>query len=215
MRLEHQKSDTDGLYRWGYELVMPEPTIKYLSVSASVFSLSYFADSQLSVKQKVKSIEGMVLNFLTLFALMSGGVREIMPFVRYIAQYVDLEWDNIKAKVSTSSSTISLISIDVRGHLTLTDLHFLAAAMLQDKGKGVVCAATWLMPAALVPRAWDFPAPDPPPDADPKDPSPSSAPRSTADPLSHASDTSFLPQGRPGGDGVTITSSPRDRPNHS
>lgn len=26
----------------------------------------------------------------------------------------------------------------------------------QDKGKGVVVAATWLIPVALVPRPWDF-----------------------------------------------------------
>ncbi|KDE09496.1 hypothetical protein MVLG_00396 [Microbotryum lychnidis-dioicae p1A1 Lamole] len=29
----------------------------------------------------------------------------------------------------------------------------------QDKGNGVVLAATWLLPIALVPRAWDFPLP--------------------------------------------------------
>ena len=36
----------------------------------------------------------------------------------------------------------------------------------QDQGQGVVCAATWIMPAALVPRPWDFPAPPPSSDAD-------------------------------------------------
>jgi hypothetical protein len=35
------------------------------------------------------------------------------------------------------------------------------AIKAQDKGKGVVCAATWVCPAALVPRPWDFV--DPPP----------------------------------------------------
>ncbi|KZT26845.1 hypothetical protein NEOLEDRAFT_1177422 [Neolentinus lepideus HHB14362 ss-1] len=29
----------------------------------------------------------------------------------------------------------------------------------QDRGEGVVCAATWIMPAAMVPRPWDFPPP--------------------------------------------------------
>jgi hypothetical protein len=29
----------------------------------------------------------------------------------------------------------------------------------QNKGNGVVCAATWVCPAALVPRSWDFPDP--------------------------------------------------------
>ncbi|GJJ06077.1 hypothetical protein Clacol_000266 [Clathrus columnatus] len=31
----------------------------------------------------------------------------------------------------------------------------------QDKGEGVVCTATWIMPIALIPRPWDFP-PAPP-----------------------------------------------------
>jgi len=31
----------------------------------------------------------------------------------------------------------------------------------QDRGNGVVCAATWIMPAALVPRSWDFSPPPP------------------------------------------------------
>lgn len=58
----------------------------------------------------VKSISGALLNFLTAFALFSNGVREMLPFVRYIAQFIDFEWGAIKA---------------------------------QDKGRGVVCAATW------------------------------------------------------------------------
>ena len=72
------------------------------------------------------SISHALVNLLTVLAVMSGGVREILPFVRYISQFIDFEWSAIKA---------------------------------QDKGKGVVCAATWLMPAALVPRSWDFPDP--------------------------------------------------------
>ena len=72
------------------------------------------------------SISHALVNLLTALALMNNGVREILPFVRYISQFVDFEWNAIKA---------------------------------QDKGKGVVCAATWIMPAALVPRPWDFPDP--------------------------------------------------------
>ena len=51
-----------------------------------------------------------MINFLGALALLNQGVREILPFVRYIGQFVDFEFDNIKK---------------------------------QDKGKGVVCAATW------------------------------------------------------------------------
>ncbi|KAF8757058.1 hypothetical protein RHS01_03927 [Rhizoctonia solani] len=90
-------------YWWGYEVVFPPPTIRYLS--------------------HVNSISSALLNFLTAFALFSNGVREMLPFIRYIAQFIDFEWNAIKA---------------------------------QDKGRGVVCAATWVMPAALVPRPWDF-----------------------------------------------------------
>lgn len=85
---------------------MPPPTLKYLASSTS--------------------IAHAVVNFLTALAFMNGGVREILPFVRYISQFMDFEWSAIKS---------------------------------QDKGKGVVCAATWLMPAAMVPRPWDFPDP--------------------------------------------------------
>lgn len=59
---------------------------------------------------QVTSISSAVLNFLTAFALFSNGVREMLPFIRYIAQFIDFEWKAIKA---------------------------------QDKGRGVVCAATW------------------------------------------------------------------------
>jgi hypothetical protein len=91
-------------YWWGLEVAMPPPTLKYL---ASATSISH-----------------AIVNFLTALSIMNNGVREILPFVRYISQFIDFEWSAIKA---------------------------------QDKGKGVVCAATWLMPAAMVPRPWDFP----------------------------------------------------------
>ncbi|KAG5652348.1 hypothetical protein H0H81_005325 [Sphagnurus paluster] len=95
-------------YWWGFELVLPPPTLKHL------------ADA--------KSIAGTIVNLLTALALINNGVREILPFVRYISQFIDYEFDNIKK---------------------------------HDVGRGVVCAATWIMPAALVARPWDFP--DPPP----------------------------------------------------
>ncbi|KAI0630164.1 hypothetical protein C8Q77DRAFT_1039831, partial [Trametes polyzona] len=93
-------------YWWGLEVVMPEPSVKYLS--------------------NVPSIAHTVINFLTALSVANGGVREILPFVRYISQYIDSEWRMIQQA---------------------------------DQGQGVICAATWLMPAALVPRAWDFPQP--------------------------------------------------------
>lgn len=95
-------------YWWGMEVCLPPPTLKYLA--------------------SVKSIQNTALNLLTAISLYNNGVREILPFVRYISQYLDFQWNAIKA---------------------------------QNKGKGVVCAATWICPAALVPRPWDFV--DPPP----------------------------------------------------
>ncbi|CCM05722.1 uncharacterized protein FIBRA_07954 [Fibroporia radiculosa] len=96
-------------YWWGFEIVLPPPSLEYL--------------------QNVPSITHAVINFLTALSLVEGGVREIMPFIRYISQFIDTEFNMIQG---------------------------------EDQGQGVVCAATWIMPAALVPRPWDF---SPPPKA--------------------------------------------------
>ena len=82
---------------------MPEQTMKYLS--------------------DAESIQHSVINLLTAMSVIDNGIRELLPFIRYISQFMDFEWNSIKA---------------------------------EDKGKGVVCAGTWIMPAALVPRLWDF-----------------------------------------------------------
>ncbi|KAK0212696.1 hypothetical protein DFS33DRAFT_1283823 [Desarmillaria ectypa] len=94
-------------YWWGLEVALPPPTLAYLG--------------------NVHSISNAIVNFMSALALVNNGAREILPFVRYISQFVDFEFNAIKA---------------------------------QDKGRGVVCAATWIMPAAMVPRPWDF---NPPP----------------------------------------------------
>ncbi|KAH7914126.1 hypothetical protein BJ138DRAFT_1080162 [Hygrophoropsis aurantiaca] len=96
-------------YWWGLEVVLPPSTLSYLD-SAS-------------------SISDAIINFLTALSVINNGVREVLPFVRYIGQFIDFEFDSIKK---------------------------------ENKGKGVVCAATWIMPAAMVPRPWDF-SPAPPP----------------------------------------------------
>lgn len=90
-------------YWWGFELVLPLPSLAFLA--------------------SVHSISGAVMNFLAALSLMNNGIREILPFIRYIAQFADSEFEQIQK---------------------------------QNRGKGVVCAATWIMPAALVPRPWDF-----------------------------------------------------------
>jgi len=98
-------------YWWGFELVLPPPTLEYL--------------------QKAQSISKTVVNFLTAMATVHNGVREILPFIRYISQFLEFEFDTIQG---------------------------------QNEGLGVVCAATWIMPAALVPRPWDFDLPPGKPD---------------------------------------------------
>ncbi|KAF8342119.1 uncharacterized protein EI90DRAFT_3011662 [Cantharellus anzutake] len=118
-------------YWWGYELVLPEPTIQYLSV----------AFNGRRRVPRAESIANVIIYILTCLAFAVGGVREILPFIKYIAQFVDSEWDFIKSK---------------------------------DQGKGVVCAATWVVPIALVPRPWDFPDP----------PNPSKPPAASAGPSS-------------------------------
>lgn len=90
-------------YWWGFELCLPPPSLSHLD--------------------SVDSVSHEVVNFLTVLSTVNGGVRELLPFVRYISQFVDFEFNAIKA---------------------------------QNKGRGVICAATWIMPAAMVPRPWDF-----------------------------------------------------------
>ncbi|KAG8213799.1 hypothetical protein J3R82DRAFT_10511 [Butyriboletus roseoflavus] len=94
---------------WGFEICLPPPTIAQLEAAESPGT--------------------MLLNLLTAISILNEGVREILPFIRYIAQFVQTEWSMIKRA---------------------------------DEGKGVVCTATWLLPVALVPCAWDFPDLPPP-----------------------------------------------------
>jgi len=127
-------------YWWGMEVLLPTPTLAYLS--------------------RAQSISGTVINFLTALGVMYEGVREILPFVRYFSQYIDFEFNAIKA---------------------------------QDRGEGVVCASTWIMPAAIVPRPWDFA--DPPKNLDLHTPLP---PSQTTPPALHDQLSSSSPvQGPP------------------
>ncbi|KAI0363332.1 hypothetical protein BV20DRAFT_1031495, partial [Pilatotrama ljubarskyi] len=148
-------------YWWGLEIVMPESSVKYLS--------------------NVPSIAHTVINFLTALSVASGGVREILPFVRYISQYIDAEWRSIEQA---------------------------------DQGKGVVCAATWIMPAALVPRAWDFPQPPvSPPDSSgetEKDGAPQSAP-----PASGTEGAPSSTSTAPTASSPTLLTPPLPDPNHA
>jgi hypothetical protein len=63
---------------WGLELVMPEPTMSYLD--------------------RAQSVSHTMMNFLSALALVNGGVREILPFVRYISQFIEWEFSAIKGQ---------------------------------------------------------------------------------------------------------------------
>ncbi|GJE94490.1 hypothetical protein PsYK624_106600 [Phanerochaete sordida] len=135
-------------YWWGFEVCMPPASIQYLG--------------------NVPSIAHSAINILTALSVLNEGVREILPFVRYISTFIDTEYNMIKG---------------------------------QDQGKGVVCAATWLLPAALVPRPWDFtPAPiitiQPAPAEDPAKPT-HDKPTNPDVPTSPTSPTDDLPESRP------------------
>ncbi|KAE8245359.1 hypothetical protein A4X13_0g5961 [Tilletia indica] len=81
--------------------------------------------------------------FLSFLSTMaiSASLPEMLPFIKYISMWVELEFRAVREQ-------------DARGG-----------------GRGVVIAATWVMPMALVPRAWDYPiAPSP---SAPVPPSPS------------------------------------------
>lgn len=87
---------------WGFEITLPKPSMGYLSTAHSV--------------------SGAFLNFLSTMVI-SGGVPELLPFVKYLSMAFDLEYKAIQSA---------------------------------DRGNGVVLAATWVMPLALVPRSWDY-----------------------------------------------------------
>lgn len=110
---------------WGFEITLPKPSMTYLSTAHSV--------------------SGAFLNFLSTMVV-SGGVPELLPFVKYLSMAFDLEYKAIQGA---------------------------------DQGNGVVLAATWVMPFALVPRSWDYSlkAPSAPPSA-PAAPSAPDAPSS-------------------------------------
>lgn len=91
--------------------MLPPPSLKYLAVStlpACVHPSPLLIYG--SIPQRVPSVSHAIINFLTALSVVQGGVREILPFIRYISQYIDFEFGAIKN---------------------------------MDRGKGVVCAATW------------------------------------------------------------------------
>ncbi|KDN53309.1 hypothetical protein K437DRAFT_253342 [Tilletiaria anomala UBC 951] len=112
---------------WGFEVTLPPSTISYLGTA--------------------QSVSGSFLGFLQTMAV-SGGIPELVPFIRYISMFVDVEFKAIAA---------------------------------QNKGNGVVIAAVWAFPMALVPRPWDF-APMPPASAPAPAPVPTSAQASGSGP---------------------------------
>ena len=61
---------------WGFEVCIPPPSIEYLS--------------------GVPSVAHSLINVLTALSILNQGVREILPFVRYISSFIDTEFNMIK-----------------------------------------------------------------------------------------------------------------------
>jgi hypothetical protein len=61
-------------------------------------TVSYYPHFNDDFEQRVKSISNTVMTFLTALSIMNDGVREILPFVRYFSQYIEVEWNSIKAQ---------------------------------------------------------------------------------------------------------------------
>lgn len=63
----------------------------------SVFLVSVLSEPKSHiVTQNTQSIAGTLVNFLTALSMINNGVREILPFVRYISQFIDFEFNAIK-----------------------------------------------------------------------------------------------------------------------
>lgn len=95
--------------------------MQYLSVCHFSHQLTYL--HLMHLNQNAQSIASTIVNFLSALSLINNGVREILPFVRYISQFIDVEFNSIKR---------------------------------QDRGQGVVCAATWCVPTSLSPHDSSF-----------------------------------------------------------
>jgi hypothetical protein len=67
-----------------------------LILSGLVTLVAPFQQSDSLSTQKCQSISHTVLTFLTTLAAVSEGVRELLPFVRYISQFVEFEFNTIK-----------------------------------------------------------------------------------------------------------------------
>ena len=67
-------------------------------LGVSPHAVSYYPHFNDDLEQRAQSITNTVMNFLTAMAVLNDGVREIIPFVRYLSQYIDFEWTTIKAQ---------------------------------------------------------------------------------------------------------------------
>ncbi|KAI6000557.1 hypothetical protein EDD15DRAFT_2362056 [Pisolithus albus] len=64
-------------YWWGFEVCLPPSTLAYIQSAATPGSA--------------------LLDLLTAVSVLNEGVREILPFIRYLAQFVQMEWHSIHA----------------------------------------------------------------------------------------------------------------------
>lgn len=62
------------------------------------FSYLVFYSLLMTSTQKAQSISKTVVNFLTAMATVNNGVREILPFIRYISQFLEFEFNTIQGQ---------------------------------------------------------------------------------------------------------------------
>ncbi|GAA5837471.1 hypothetical protein JCM11251_002116 [Rhodosporidiobolus azoricus] len=106
----------------------------------------------------VASVQQSFFQFLSIFVAAGGAL-----WSRFLSQ------PRTNHSVSTGAPELAPL---VRYISSYFDMEW-SAIKAQNRGNGVVLAATWLLPVALVPRPWDFPIPSQPSPRPPPFPSPS------------------------------------------
>jgi sorbitol-specific phosphotransferase system component IIBC len=76
--------------------VLPPPTLVYLQVRSGF--ILHHEQFLMALVQRGQSISKTVVNFLTAMAAVNDGVREILPFIRYISQFIEFEFGTILAQ---------------------------------------------------------------------------------------------------------------------
>ncbi|BGP10202.1 hypothetical protein JCM10049v2_006085 [Rhodotorula toruloides] len=117
------------VYWWGFELSIPPATIKTLS--------------------SVASVQQTFMTFLQAFVIAGGEIHDL-------SCRLDRSTSTDGTDQMTGFAGAPELAPFIRYIASYCDMEW-SAIKAQDRGHGIVLAATWLLPVALVPRPWDFP----------------------------------------------------------